>query len=258
MWWFLLACTSGSPGLDSDDSSSDSGGVIALEEPWVYMVGGDFWMGTEAPAPEPREEPRHIVSMPDFGIMRHEVTVTQYTECVDDGACAPMTCASSGPNHPVICVDWDAAVTFCEWYGGRLPSESEWEYAATSRGGAHEYPWGDEEPDCTRVNAGDGDGTPSCNNEGLWEVCTHPLGDTDQGLCEMGGNAYEWVEDWYWSNYEGHPTDGSAQLTAQNEFKVMRGGAVGSAATTRTRYRQFHEGDFSYGGLGVRCAMDVP
>ena len=92
----------------------------------------------------------------------------------------------------------------------------------------------------------------------MWESCTHPAGDTPTGLCEMGGNVFEWCEDWYFDDYDTHPTDGSPEtLLPPNGFKVMRGGGIGSIADTRNRNRTYHPPDWWYGGMGARCAMDL-
>lgn len=280
MWWLLLACTS-SPTVPPEETGDAvvqdtdiawfppviqvqgglplTGADFGLEEPWVLMIGGSFLMGTPDSANLPEESPEHTVTLPHFAIMRHEALTGDYTECVDDGVCPtrPDGCPSTtDPNLPANCLDWEMAGAFCGWAGGRLPSESEWEYAATSRGLPVEYPWGDEAPDCTRANVIDGN-LSSCDGGGLWEPCTHPNGDTPLGLCDVSGNVFEWVQDWYWGGYIDHPTDGSAREDMLWEFRAMRGGAIGTSAVPRVRLRTFHAPDFFFGGMGVRCAMDL-
>jgi len=85
---------------------------------------------------------------------RSEVTVAQYGACVKAGNCStPDTggrcnwSVNGRDNHPINCVDWNQATAFCEWAGGRLPTEDEW-YAEASNGGKREYTWGDKAPTC--------------------------------------------------------------------------------------------------------------
>jgi hypothetical protein len=94
-------------------------------------------------------QPAHTVALDALWIDRAEVTNAQYRECVEAGACvAPMTCDWGDPaygdglkeDHPVVCVDWEGAKAYCEWAGGRLPTEAEWEYTARGPGG-RVYPY---------------------------------------------------------------------------------------------------------------------
>ncbi|MCB9674889.1 MAG: SUMF1/EgtB/PvdO family nonheme iron enzyme [Alphaproteobacteria bacterium] len=232
-------------------------------EPWVVIEGGTFLMGTPSPSDEPTEEPQHSVTMPGFYLMRHEIQSTDYWQCVDEGVCTPVEASalcSDGTvaGLPQNCIDWYQATAFCDWFGGRLPTESEWEFAASSRGADNEFPWGNEPPDCDRANVNQGPGISWCPGaNGLWLSCTHPLGDTPLGLCDMAGNAFEWTQDWFHNDYTDHPADGSAQVVQANEYNVMRGGGIGSAAPVRVRKRTFHPRDFWYGGMGARCAADL-
>ena len=103
------------------------------------------------------DEKRHAAGLArNFWIMTHEVTVEQFRRFIADARATmvgrwrlPRDVIMdgqpewSGDNHPVVNVSWFDATAFCEFIGGRLPTEAEWEYAA--RGGSADtvYPWGD-------------------------------------------------------------------------------------------------------------------
>uniref|UniRef100_Q3ATN8 Putative signal transduction protein with Nacht domain n=1 Tax=Chlorobium chlorochromatii (strain CaD3) TaxID=340177 RepID=Q3ATN8_CHLCH len=104
----------------------------------------------------------------------------------------------NGDEQPVVGVSWYAARAYCLWLslldGGntslyRLPTEIEWEYAA---GGKEQrrYPWGNEEPTSTRANYGDNEGATT-------PVGRYPEGKTPEGLYDMAGNVWEWMENSY-------------------------------------------------------------
>lgn len=223
---------------------------------WVAIPGGQFDMGSTASG---LEQPVHAVNVPAFDISQTEVTVAQYMGCVEAGTCtAPETwgdgCYWQDPQRahsPVNCVSWHQAVAFCQWQGGRLPSEAEWEYAARSGGQALSYPWGAESPSCDLAvfdvgGPGCGTGLPS-------PVCSRPDGNTAEGLCDMGGNVFEWVQDGWQANYNDAPSDGSAR---PGSLKVVRGGGhVSPADDLRPTWRGVYFGaEYNNTFLGIRCA----
>jgi formylglycine-generating enzyme required for sulfatase activity len=198
-------------GGSCSEAIADGGPTEGLQ--WVCMPGGTFQMGSDSGGSD--ELPVHEVTVPSFEILRTEVTVRQYGECVSARACTEPGTGTRGnwndpgyEDHPVNYVTWQQAVDFCVWAGGRLPSEAEWEYAARSGGLDQEYPWGEERANCDYAVRHEG--VAGCGADRTREVCSRPAGNTRQGLCDMAGNTHEWVQDWYHGNYRGAPTDGTA------------------------------------------------
>jgi len=145
----------------------------------VSIPGGEFWMGSPDGVGDADEHPRHRVQLSPYCIDRTEVTVAAYRACVDAGACAAATTDNvygSNPQeedarrrrgvlnefcnwnrgnatrHPINCVTWAHADSFCRFRGGRLPTEAEWEFAARGTD-ERRYPWGEAVPDARRLNA---------------------------------------------------------------------------------------------------------
>ena len=217
---------------------------------WITINGGKFTMGTDSDGHVYSHDasPIHDVSIKAFEMSRTHVTVFQYAECVKAGKCT-VPYISDGCNwgvagretHPVNCVSWTQAKQYAKFKGARLPSESEWEYAATSGGKNQKYPWGNEDATCDlavmALNNVDG-----CGKMTTLPVCSKPAGNTAQGLCDMAGNVWQWMQDKYQDSYSGVPADGSAFEGAAHNSRVLRGGAfdtdgpVGLRADYRSEY----------------------
>ena len=207
---------------------------------WVTIPGGSFTLGSDSSLKD--EGPAHSVAIKSFELAKTLVTNKQYKACVAAGACTaahvvdeecyvyPLSTTNwgrlpdsfLGDEEPAVCVDWNQAEAFSKWVGGRLPSEAEWEYAARSAGKDRKYPWGNEDATCERAVINEGGA--GCGRNATWPVCSKPKGNTEQGLCDMTGNAAEWVRDWYHESYNGAPRDGGARESPAGTTRVSRGG----------------------------------
>src|SRR5262249_2640018 len=128
-------------------------------------------------------------------------------------------------NHPINRLTWATAFLFCSWDGGRLPTEAEWEYAATGREfdsltSGRDYPWGDQEPDCTLANMIKcGSGTSVAVDSLL------PWG----GLYHMGGNVTEWTADSFTYMpgpcWDGTPHDNPLCVEEGSTYFTAKGGS---------------------------------
>ena len=153
----------------------------------------------------------------------------------------------NGNDQPVVGTSWFAAVAYCRWltelentsrqqseqFIYRLPSEMEWEWAAS--GGEREYPWGSEKPVENRANFGKNVGQTT-------SVGAYPAGATPEGLMDMAGNVWEWMENWYGKD--------------QN-LRALRGGSwYGDSVSLRCAARDHFDPGDNWGDYGfrvVRC-----
>jgi formylglycine-generating enzyme required for sulfatase activity len=246
-----------------DDAKGDTPSKVL---DMIAIKGGTFDMGSAEGLYN--EQPVHPVTVPDFRMMRKEVSVEQFEVCVNGGGCIQTHWLTKGDDeacnfgypdrqaHPMNCIDWPGARQFCRWSGARLPSEAEWEFAARSSGKALDYPWGNEEATC-RLAVMDDDG-PGCGESRTWPACGKPSGNTADGLCDMAGNVAEWIEDRYHEDYADAPRNGSAWTEGTEEDRVRRGGtwvderASALRAWNRTRSTPTDRDPEA----GFRCALD--
>jgi len=242
------------------DGGIDSGTPVSFD--WIYILGGAYEMGNDQFPSSKNTQPVHTVTIPSFEMLKTEVTVIQYQECVRDHGCTePAEYPNSNwvfsdrKEFPINYVNWQQAKTFCIWLDSRLPSEAEWEYAARSGGQDIPYPWGESLISCDYAIMAEGG--HGCGTGNSWPVCSKPNGNTNRGVCDMLGNVYEWVEDGFYYNYIEAPIDGSAWDDG-GIYRVFRGGAYNQSMTALTpTYREYDLIAYVAINLGFRCARSL-
>ncbi|OGQ92427.1 MAG: hypothetical protein A2284_07485 [Deltaproteobacteria bacterium RIFOXYA12_FULL_61_11] len=253
------------PPPDPPDPTTDPSPPPAPAVTWIDLPDGTFSMGDTTLA-----SPVHLVQLSAFRMTGTEVTVAQYRSCVAAGVCiSAETCTWGDPNqdddskldHPIVCVSLAMARTCCQWLGGDLPTEAQWEYAA--RGGTDRaYPWGNTEPDGTLTNC-----DPDLCSDGFAEtspVGSFPAGASLHGLYDMAGNVWEWVLDCYDGTYYAtmHATCPAGCLDPLNlacnssAYRVLRGGSwLNDAATfLHAANRSLAVPNGTKKSVGFRCA----
>lgn len=207
----------------------------------LLIPAGEAWIGSPRGQGLEDEWPRYKTRLGAYCVDRTEVTVGAYAACVASGKCDPagayhVTCTSHGhaDDYPINCVDWAQASAFCASTDARLPTEAEWEHAA-SGGDDRLYSWGNEPPD----------GRTCWKTNGACPVGKFAAGSF--GLFDMTGNLWEWTSDTY-GDYPFPPVESTS--------RVYRGGSWSRRfekwMRVRLRNRAAPTSDGSH--LGFRCA----
>ncbi len=270
-----------------------AGQPATCPEGMVKIQGGPFFMGTDNDQQFILQSarPPHKVSLSDYCIATHEVTVDQFHECSDQGQCLRAHKQVKWPNintedqqvfstlcneaipehgdHPINCVTWEQARDYCAFRGYRLPSEAEWEYAARGSDG-RVYPWGDEPPTIAHGNLCSAEciqwrkeNALSLNDQlstkddgwlGTAPVGSFPAGKTQHDQLDVVGNVFEWTSSDF-VLYRGHPEDAQP-----GSGKVIRGGAFNSdeAVFSDPALRYFMDPSSHTHAIGFRCAASLP
>ena len=187
----------------------------------IFISGGEFTMGSDDYSDE---RPAHRVQLDSFWIGRNEITNRMYRQFQLATNHRPSDFANdklyNADDQPIVGVDYSDASAYCEWAGGRLPTEAEWEYAARGTDN-RTYPWGNEKPDTDRAVYGlvYGKGGSAV------AVGTAPGDVSPFGVHDMAGNVLEWCSDWagpYESDSVGPVSN--PQGSGQGNHRIMRGG----------------------------------
>jgi eukaryotic-like serine/threonine-protein kinase len=284
-------------------SASASGAPVAkgCPEGMIEIAAGAMFMGSTDEDLGDDVRPPHKVKVSAFCLDKTEVTVAAYSACAKSGNClrpkSKVDFPDAKPNeveeftkvcnydqadkaqHPMNCVDFAGAKQFCESEGGRLPkggarlpTEAEWEFAARGSG-QKVFPWGDEEPGPTRLNA--------CADECLaWldkahltsygkmfdgddgfaataPVGHYPAGAASSGVLDMAGNVWEWTADWYGPYGSDEQSDPKGPISGGE--RVVRGGGFNGLrpAWAKPAYRWKTPPSTVSHGIGFRCALTL-
>jgi sulfatase modifying factor 1 len=259
----------------------------------VVLPGGRFKQGSmRAENGTAFESPLHWVAIgPSLSMSSNAVTVEDFQKFVADTGRDIRGCdiydgdwkhrpdnswknpgfAQTG-THPVTCVSWNDAKAYVGWLSTktghryRLPSASEWEYAARA-GGEAVQPWGaNASAACAAANVADASAAQrypgwavfGCN-DGF--VYTAPVGSfkaNSFGLNDMLGNVFQWTEDCWYADYTGAPVDGSARSDGDCSEHELRGGSwFSTPAYVRANYRNHFAADYRTSSVGIRLVRDI-
>lgn len=218
----------------------------------VKIPEGKFLMGSPEGEGEPHEQPQHTVYVSTFLIDKTEVSVRQYLKYAEEKGISPPPDPIWGwkPDYAISFILLHEARAFCEWAGGRLPTEAEWEKAARGTDG-RKYPWGDEW-DATRCNSIAG-GLHQPESVGYSRSCASPY-----GVLDMAGGVQEWTADRYAEDYYLQSPENNPTGPETGRMYVMRGGGWMSQPTwIRTAYRARRSPTSRNMDHGFRCVTDV-
>lgn len=255
------------------ERSAGSVAVNAVDgQAYVWVPPGRFEMGCSPGDGEcaSDESPRHAVAIKEgFWMGQTEVTRAAYRRFAGASKMPPAPGFPQEEDHPVVNVTWDDARAYCQWAGGRLPTEAEWEYAA--RAGNEQVRYGPlEEIAWYADNAGrarlESAVLFATDRENYWKKLaengnrTHAVRGkkpNSWGLYDVLGNVWEWCADWYGEDYYQSSPERDPQGPDRGEFRLLRGGAWVSTprdARVSLRYhwlRPVGRDD----GVGFRCVL---
>jgi formylglycine-generating enzyme required for sulfatase activity len=230
---------------------------VPAPEGMTLIPAGYFQMG--ASTGQAIEMPEHPVFLDAFYLDTYEVTNAQYRQCVKE-----LNCTQAGPNsltrqgyrddpaydnYPVVGITWDQADAYCKWAGKHLPTEAQWEYAASGPENLT-WPWGNTFK-ASLLPATEADTQP---------VGSYPEGISPFGVFDLAGNAAEWVADDYdEAFYTNSPASNPASANV-SAGRIYRGGSFGKreGAFYTTSRRDGNIRTYSDARVGLRCTIDAP
>ena len=241
----------------------------------IEIPGGEFYMGSDAAEALDNERSRHLCYLEAYSIDRYPVTCGQYQTFMTSGGYQnPNWWSADGwkwlqgeavdrplywsnnpayNNHPVCGVSWYEAEAYCNFIGKRLPSEAEWEKAASwdaTNQTYRIYPWGDSPPNGSLCNH-------SNNIANTSPVDSFPKGASAAGCCDMLGNVWEWTASTFdaYPGFESYPYRGYSEVYFDGEHRVLKGGSWATfPQALRSSFRNWYYPGVRQIIAGFRCA----
>lgn len=215
------------------------------------------------------DTPHKVVLTKPFCMDATEVTVRAIVRCVKEQGCREPSIRDrwatypKKPDYPVNMVEWDIAKDFCEKQGQSLPTEAQWEWAATG-GDGRNWPWGNETPTCEYADFTEGElpspgGDAGCHGGGPSPVGTHTKGDRvlpTGRIHDLAGNVWEWTLDSY-SRFTKDPQTDPVRLLEGDLTHVVKGGGWNrSHRGIMSWFRGAAIHTYKVPGLGFRCVRN--
>ncbi len=239
-----------------------------------FPMGADHAPHDDAYWPSGDERPLHTVNLDAYCIDTYEVSLERYESCVDEDVCSPLGAEWDGPDAARIVDTWvnhypstcynprgnikedclDRAVNaktyhqaeaYCEWIGASVCTEAQWERAANGPGPDQRlHPWGDEDFSSDLVNV------PSTGTGYVESVDSYHAGASPEGVLNMAGNVYEWVQDAYAvyeSGPDGEALDNPSNPAGSGDDGVGRGSCFFTEPEHTVAERSIFPLDFDWG-----------
>ena len=217
----------------------------------VQVPGGAYEMGDFVNQENQDATPLHRVIVAPFELSKYEITYDQFDAyALEAGIDLPEDDGYGRGNRAVANVTWYQARAFCAFYGYRLPTEQEWEYAARGTGKNQVYPGTSDE---SKVN----DYIRHLDNSVAHSFAVGTKSPNELGLYDMGGNVFEWVGEYY-EFYPEPGTDAQYKDLESFSMRIIRGGSFKMGLTVaQTWWRSGTLGDITSDNIGFRCARSI-